>query len=184
MKNRGVALGLHGIGRLKDGVTLEQARADMDAVSLHLAKAFPDTNRGTKANLIPLKPSMTGRIKPVLLLLLACLYALLFGLMGFLRREGLSAHFALEVVLVDEGDVFHLHRVGQERAGDRVEHTDDDEEQRDLIIQYYAGEGRAKLENRKAMAGALGITSNALSIRACRIRDKLEACVRRCLEGE
>jgi DNA-directed RNA polymerase specialized sigma24 family protein len=55
-------------------------------------------------------------------------------------------------------------------------------EQRDLIIKYYTGERRAKLDNRKAIAAALGITSNALSIRACRIRDKLEACVRKCLD--
>jgi hypothetical protein len=29
---RGAGLGIHGIGRLKPGVTVEQARADMDAV--------------------------------------------------------------------------------------------------------------------------------------------------------
>lgn len=57
-------------------------------------------------------------------------------------------------------------------------------DQRELIIRYYTGEQRAKLENRKAMAAELGISANALSIRAYRIRDKLEACVRRCLSGE
>ena len=52
---------------------------------------------------------------------------------------------------------------------------------RDMIIRYYVGKERAKVENRRAMAESLGITINALSIRACRLRDKLEACVVQCL---
>ena len=55
-----------------------------------------------------------------------------------------------------------------------------DADHRDLIAGYYTGEQRAKIDNRRAMAERLGITVNALSIRACRIRDKLEACVRKC----
>lgn len=51
---------------------------------------------------------------------------------------------------------------------------------RDLITKYYIGKERVKIENRQALAKRLGITMNALSIRACRIRDKLEACVRQC----
>ena len=53
---------------------------------------------------------------------------------------------------------------------------------REIIIRYYAGKERIKIENRRAMADELGITVNALSIRACRIRDKIEDCVRRCLD--
>ena len=59
-----------------------------------------------------------------------------------------------------------------------------DEEGREIIIQYYQGDRRAKIENRRAMAQALGITVNALSIRAYRLRDKLEACVSKCLGNE
>ena len=51
---------------------------------------------------------------------------------------------------------------------------------RDLIIRYYHGEQRVKIQNRVTLAQELGITINALSIRACRIRGKLEACVRDC----
>ena len=54
-------------------------------------------------------------------------------------------------------------------------------EERVMIINYYKGEQRAKIEKRKAMAAKLGVTMNALSIRACRIRDKLEGCMRKCL---
>jgi DNA-directed RNA polymerase specialized sigma24 family protein len=52
---------------------------------------------------------------------------------------------------------------------------------REIISRYYVGKERVKIENRRALAEELGITLNALSIRACRIRDKLEACVRRCV---
>ena len=51
---------------------------------------------------------------------------------------------------------------------------------REVITRYYVGKGRDKIENRRALAAELGITVNALSIRACRIRDKLEDCVRQC----
>jgi len=44
--NRGLAT----FGRLKDGVSLEQARADADAAAASLAQAFPDTNKGWGAN--------------------------------------------------------------------------------------------------------------------------------------
>ena len=58
-----------------------------------------------------------------------------------------------------------------------------DSRKRELILQYYFGQERVKIENRRALAKALDITMNALSIRACRIRDKLEACVRQCVGG-
>jgi DNA-directed RNA polymerase specialized sigma24 family protein len=53
---------------------------------------------------------------------------------------------------------------------------------REIIIRYYMGKERVKIENRRALAESLGITMNALTIRACRIRDKLEACVRKCVD--
>lgn len=57
-----------------------------------------------------------------------------------------------------------------------------DTENRQLIVRYYFGEERTKIENRRSLAENLGITLNALSIRACRIRDKLEGCVKKCVE--
>lgn len=56
-------------------------------------------------------------------------------------------------------------------------------ENRELIVSYYHGEQRVKIENRRALAARLGVSANALSIRACRIREKLEACIRNCLGG-
>ena len=49
-----------------------------------------------------------------------------------------------------------------------------------LILEYYRGEQRAKIEQRRRLAAELELSPNALSIRACRIRDKLEACIAQC----
>ncbi len=49
--------------------------------------------------------------------------------------------------------------------------------ERDLIVEYYRGHQRDKIERRAALATQLGLTANGLSIRASRVRQKLEACV-------
>jgi DNA-directed RNA polymerase specialized sigma24 family protein len=49
---------------------------------------------------------------------------------------------------------------------------------RDLILDYYQGEQRSKIEGRRVLATRLHLSVNALSIKACRIRNKLEVCVR------
>ena len=56
------------------------------------------------------------------------------------------------------------------------------EENRELIIEYYQDEGRARIDERKMMAASLGISLNALFARAKRTRDKLEDCVMRCVK--
>jgi hypothetical protein len=56
-------------------------------------------------------------------------------------------------------------------------------ENRELILRYYLGEQGAKIENRRVLAEQLGLTADALSIRACRVRGRLEACVSKCAEG-
>jgi DNA-directed RNA polymerase specialized sigma24 family protein len=55
---------------------------------------------------------------------------------------------------------------------------------RELILEYYRGEQRGLIERRRRLAAQLRVTANALSIRACRIRDKLEACVNACAAGQ
>jgi DNA-directed RNA polymerase specialized sigma24 family protein len=49
---------------------------------------------------------------------------------------------------------------------------------RELILEYYRGEQRVKIERRRELAAGLRLTMNAVSIRACRIRDKLETCLK------
>jgi predicted permease len=68
---RGAGLGIHGIARLKPGVTIEQARADMEGVTRNLAEAFPDADKGISAKVTPLKDQMVGGVRPLLLILLA-----------------------------------------------------------------------------------------------------------------
>jgi DNA-directed RNA polymerase specialized sigma24 family protein len=55
-------------------------------------------------------------------------------------------------------------------------------DQRELVLEYYRDTKREKIERRREMARRLGISMNALSIRACRIRDALEACVGACCQ--
>ena len=55
-------------------------------------------------------------------------------------------------------------------------------ESRELITQYYQAEKRAKIDHRKELAERLGIPVNALRIRSCRIRTKLEDCINHCLK--
>jgi hypothetical protein len=56
-------------------------------------------------------------------------------------------------------------------------------ESRDLILRFYYGEKREKIENRKKLAEELGITSRALSLRALHIRQKLYDCVKGYVSG-
>jgi len=53
-------------------------------------------------------------------------------------------------------------------------------DQRDLVIEYYRDVRRLKIERRRELATRLGISMNALGIRACRIRAVLETCVDGC----
>lgn len=52
-----------------------------------------------------------------------------------------------------------------------------------LIIQYYQGKQRVKIENRQQLAKQLTASRNALSIRIYRLKDELKKCVEACLKG-
>jgi predicted permease len=62
---------LEGIARLNDGVSLEQADAQMQAIAAQLERQYPDSNRGQGASVIPLSEAVVGNIRPILLTLLA-----------------------------------------------------------------------------------------------------------------
>jgi DNA-directed RNA polymerase specialized sigma24 family protein len=55
---------------------------------------------------------------------------------------------------------------------------------RELVMQYYQEEKRAKIEHRKELAEQFGIALNALRIRAHRIRTALQQCVEGCVREE
>jgi putative ABC transport system permease protein len=58
------------VGRLKDGVTMAQAQADMVRVHQELTRRFPDFNTGWTANVVPLREELTGTVKPALWVML------------------------------------------------------------------------------------------------------------------
>ncbi len=63
--------GMDAIGLLKPGVTLEQAREDMQPVNSGLAAAYPEIDRTIQATIISLKDDVVGDMRPMLLLLLS-----------------------------------------------------------------------------------------------------------------
>jgi len=77
-RDRHTGMGMDAIGRLKPGVTLEQAKADLNAIAVHLAQIYPDSNKDTGVSIVPLKEnlvgdehSLFGNIRPFLLVLLS-----------------------------------------------------------------------------------------------------------------
>lgn len=68
--HRGAGLGIHGYARLKPGVSIDQARADMQSVSQQLAEIYPETDKGKGASLTPLNEAIVGGVRSFLLLLL------------------------------------------------------------------------------------------------------------------
>jgi putative ABC transport system permease protein len=58
------------MGRLKPGVTIEQARTEMSAIGDRLALQYPESNKGWNVYLDPLLEGAVSGIKPSLLLLL------------------------------------------------------------------------------------------------------------------
>lgn len=57
-------------GRLKDDITLEQARAAMATLSAQIEQQHPGINEGHAANVVPLRQQLTSEVKPMLLVLL------------------------------------------------------------------------------------------------------------------
>ena len=72
---------LHSIGRLKDGVTLSQARAEMSAIAAQLAQAYPEANERNGIAVVTLRDEVSWRSRQMLwalagaalcMLLIAC----------------------------------------------------------------------------------------------------------------
>jgi putative ABC transport system permease protein len=59
------------LGRLKPGITLEQARAEMTTLAARLERQYPETNTGWTAIVLPLSGILVEEVRPALLLLSA-----------------------------------------------------------------------------------------------------------------
>lgn len=76
-RDRRVDVSSHGIGRLKPGVTLAEAQADMDAISQNLAVAYPEADKSVSTTLVSVKEDIVGNVQPLLIVLLAAVGFLL-----------------------------------------------------------------------------------------------------------
>ena len=98
MSNRNARM-MSVFGRLKPGVPLAQAQADLSTLASNLQKQYPDSypaNRGYSASVIPLQEELTRRAKPTflvllgtagLVLLIACANVANLTLARLMRRE-------------------------------------------------------------------------------------------------
>ncbi|HEY7686431.1 MAG TPA: ABC transporter permease [Gemmatimonadales bacterium] len=93
------------MARLKPGVTVEQARAEMATISQRLATTYPATNAGMETVVTPLRDSLVGEARRPLLLLLAAAGLVLLIACGNLsnllivRGTGRTREFAMRTAL-------------------------------------------------------------------------------------
>jgi predicted permease len=70
-RDRRISVGAHAFGRLKPGVPLAQAQAEMDEVAHNLAIAYPEADAGHNIKLVSMKEDLVGNVEPLLFVLLA-----------------------------------------------------------------------------------------------------------------
>jgi putative ABC transport system permease protein len=69
-EDRGWHPGIFPIARLKDGVTIEQARVEMDTIARQLEAQYPDSNKSVRALVNRAQDQLVQNIRPALLMLL------------------------------------------------------------------------------------------------------------------
>jgi putative ABC transport system permease protein len=65
------------IGRLKPGVTIDQARQEMETIAERLRQLYPATNKNIGVELTPMRHHLTGNLRPIVLLVFAAVALLL-----------------------------------------------------------------------------------------------------------
>jgi putative ABC transport system permease protein len=93
------------VARLRPGIGIEQARAQMNAIAANLAREYPKTNRDLGAYVEPLLGDITESVRPAIWLLLAAVGTLfLVGCVNLAnlllaRATGRQAEFAIRAAL-------------------------------------------------------------------------------------
>ena len=68
--DRSIAMGMRVLGRLKPGVTPNQAQSELDAIAAQLAREYPKENKSHGIYSVPLHEDVVGDVRTPLLLLL------------------------------------------------------------------------------------------------------------------
>jgi predicted permease len=76
-RDRSIGMSAHALGRLKPGVTLSQAKTDMDGIAANLSEAFPEADKSVGITLFSMKEDIVGNVQPFLIVLLAAVGFLL-----------------------------------------------------------------------------------------------------------
>jgi putative ABC transport system permease protein len=94
------------VARLRPGIPLRQASAEMTAISRRMSEQYPDTNRGWSAQVIPMKYFVTGDLtyRYTLLLVAAVMFVLLIACanvanLQFARGVARQREFAVRTAL-------------------------------------------------------------------------------------